>query len=284
MLLRFFFLACFLIISVNVSAQDTLFIQNEHVRLGVDLSSGGSIFYFSAISQPRNLLNHFDRGRFVQQSYYGDEDGSYWAKQKWRWNPVQGGDYKGHPAKLLDYKTGDLSLYTKSVPKHWATGVDITDATMETWISLSERVARIRFRFSYNGQKTHQARHQEMPAVFVDYDLKNLVLYQNAKPWTNDTLSFSIPGWPNELRKSTENWAAFVNDRDWGIGVYTPGTDELTCYRYAGKPGPQGPGCSYFAPIRTLSIIPGIVVDYEIYLTIGYVSEIRERFYQIRRK
>ena len=67
-----------------------VFIDNGKVRLGVDLASGGSVFYLSASKPHRNLLNHYDRGRFVQQSYYGDADGSKWVNKPWRWNPVQG--------------------------------------------------------------------------------------------------------------------------------------------------------------------------------------------------
>ncbi len=66
------------------------------MKIGVDLSSGGSIFWFSELPGDRNLLNHADRGRFIQQSYYGKADGSMWAKKPWHWNPVQGGDYTIH--------------------------------------------------------------------------------------------------------------------------------------------------------------------------------------------
>ena len=52
------------------------FLSNGEVKIGVDLSSGGSVFWFSELPADRNLLNHHDRGRFIQQSYYGKPDGS----------------------------------------------------------------------------------------------------------------------------------------------------------------------------------------------------------------
>lgn len=61
-----------------------------------------------------------------------------------------------------------------------------------------------------------------MPAVFVDYALKNLVYYDGSSPWTGGPLRRDVPGWPNEERTRTEHWAAYVDDSDWGIGVYTP--------------------------------------------------------------
>ncbi len=257
------------------------YIDNGVIRLGVDLSSGGSIFYLAESKTKRNLLNHFDRGRFIQQSYYGEKDGSLWAAKPWVWNPVQGGDYRGKPAQVLEQRSTLLSLYVKSMPKHWASGEDITDAVMEEWITLSNHVAHIKFRFEYTGTLKGQPRHQEMPAVFVDSALTNLVFYKGAEPWMNGSLTSLVPGWPNEYYSRTEPWSAFVDGAGWGVGVLTPGTPQITAYRFQGPPGPDGSGCSYFAPIRTLAVEGGTVFLYDVYLTIGKTEQIRERFYKI---
>lgn len=42
------------------------FLSNGQIKIGVDLSSGGSIFWFSELPSEQNLLNHCDRGRFIQ--------------------------------------------------------------------------------------------------------------------------------------------------------------------------------------------------------------------------
>jgi hypothetical protein len=259
------------------------YIDNGTIRLGCDLTSGGSVFYFAESASRRNLLNHFDRGRFVQQSYYGETDGSMWGKKPWVWNPVQGGDYKGNPAKVLEQRSTPVSVYVKSMPKHWANGDDIIDAVMEQWITLSNHVACIRYRFAYTGSLKGKPRHQEMPAVFVDYALPNLLFYKGVKPWTNDTLTSIVPGWPNEYYKRVEPWSAFVDDKRWGVGVFTPGTPDITAYRYKGAPGPEGSGCSYFAPVRTLAVAGPVEIVYDVYLTIGDVDDIRKRFYEIHK-
>ena len=49
------------------------FLENDHLRIGINLDSGGAIFYFSRRDPERNLLNYHDTGRFIQQSYYGDK-------------------------------------------------------------------------------------------------------------------------------------------------------------------------------------------------------------------
>lgn len=260
------------------------FIENGKVKIGVDLSSGGSIFWFSELPADRNLLNHADRGRFIQQSYYGKPDGSLWVKKPWRWNPVQGGDYKGKPAKLLEVKETEGTLYVRSIPVNWAGGEDIEECRMEQWITLADTMARIRFRFSYNGKEVHPPTHQELPAVFVDLALTDLVYYKGDKPWTDDAVSKDRPGWPNEGRKTTEHWAGFIAEDGRGVGVLFPGTDRITTYRHPGPSGPKGGGCSYFAPIRTMSITPGLVFEYNAYLTIGSTEEMRSRFKPIAQK
>src|SRR6478672_8015501 len=67
------------------------YLDNGVLRIGVDQSRGAAIGYFALARDKRNLLNHHDEGRFIQQSYYGDADGSMWGKKPWRYNPVQGG-------------------------------------------------------------------------------------------------------------------------------------------------------------------------------------------------
>lgn len=254
------------------------FLENGRVKIGVDLSSGGSICWFSKLPENRNLLNHADRGRFIQQSYYGKSDGSLWAGKPWRWNPVQGGDYKGKPAKLLEVRKTEGTLYLRSIPVNWAGGQDMDDCRMEEWIELADQVVRIRFRFTYRGKESHPPTHQELPAVFVDHALADLVYYAGDKPWTGQPLTKDRPGWPNESRKPSENWAGFVGDDGQGVGVLFPGTDLITTYRFAGKDGPDGGGCSYFAPIRTMAITPGLIFEYSAYLTIGTAKEMRARF------
>lgn len=110
---------------------------------------------------------------------------------------------------------------------------------MEERITLDGRIARIHYTFRNTGPGAtdHPATSQEMPAVFVDYALKNLVYYDGSSPWTGGPLRRDVPGWPNEERTRTEHWAAYVDDSDWGIGVYTPGTPLSTTYRFDGLPG-----------------------------------------------
>lgn len=261
-----------------------VYLDNGEIKLGVKESSGAGIAYFSQSGSDRNLLNHFDHGRLVQQSYYGKEDGTIWAKQPWRWNPVQGGDYKNGAAKVLELKSDKTTLYAKSMGRHWSGCVDLPEVTFEEWITLTGKVAHVRYRMTYTGTNSHPKTHQEVPAVFVEPDLSTLVTYTGEKPWTGDALNISKPGWPNESRNITENWAAYVDKDNFGIGTYVPIASRITCYRFsAGHTSKEG-ACSYFAPIIELAITPGTVFEYDMYLTLGSSADIRKTFTDIHAK
>lgn len=258
---------------------DWVFLDNGKIRLGVIKSAGGGIGYFSRSGSKRNLLNHYDRGRLIQQSYYGDADGSKWVDKPWRLNPVQGGSYKNKIPALLEIKVEDGKLYSKSIPLHWATGEELADFELEQWIELKDDVVHARFRMTYKGEKLHAPRHQEIPAVFLDPSLSELVLYRGEAPWTGDAISRERPGQKNEYFDIPENWAAFVGDDGMGVGVYVPSAKQITTYRF---PGGANSNCSYLAPITTFAIRPGMVFDYRAYFFTGSVSDMRARFDSLR--
>lgn len=272
-------IACCLIVSGSAIA-GWEYLDNGVVRIGVDRSRGACIGWFGQSTTKRNLLNHWDEGRFVQQSYYGAPDGSKWNKKGWVYNPVQGGSWDGKRSKVLKFNKTDDSLYAKIEPLSWSGGQACPEAIMEQTIMLTGRVARIRFKMTYTGEDQGKPKHQEMPAVFVDYALDQLVYYEGAE------LKRRVPGWPNERGKSSRHWTAWLNDTDWGIGIYTPGTTEFTCYRHHGDgtAGENGSACSYIAPVRTFALKKGVMVEYDVYLTLGSLDEIRTCFSWLRTK
>ncbi len=258
------------------------YLDNGRVRVGIDKSRGACIGFFSESATGRNLLNHYDEGRFIQQSYYGAADGSKWNGKPWVYNPIQGGHHKGKRSRLLEFSRDNKkkTISAKIQPLSWASGVSCPEAIMGVTISLDGPLAKIHFRMDYTGKDQSVVRDQEMPAVFVDAELPNLVYSENGK------LKRRVPGWPNQRGKATESWVAYLDDKDWGIGICTPGTETFTCYRFKGdgKTGPTGSACSYVAPLRRFSLQKGLSVDYEAILTIGSLAEIRERFASLRRE
>ena len=257
-----------------------VFLDNGELRIGVDTSRGACIGFFGESDTRRNLLNNYDEGRYIQQSYYGAEDGSDWNGKPWCYNPVQGGDWRGNKARVLELtKDRDNSLRAKIEPLSWASGRKCPEAIMTLDLSLHGKIARAIFKMDYTGEDQGPARHQEMPAVFVDAELSQLV-YPSL-----GTLTRRVPSWPNEYGKSDASWFAYLDENDWGIGICTPGTTDFTCYRFAGNgvKGPLGSSCSYIAPLRTFALKSGLTVSYECYLTIGSLGQIKQRVKSVTR-
>lgn len=286
-MIQFSRLICFCILSllccdvIAADDADLVFIENDSLRVGVRKSSGGGIAWLSAAGSKQNLINDFDRGRLIQQSYYGEADGSLWNKQPWRWNPVQGGDWKGNGATLLELKPKNDSLFAATLPKHWASGEDLKETRMEQSLQFDGPLLIVSYKFTYSGTKKHPLADQEIPAIFLQPEFDQLVLYSGDKPFEGKELSKSKPGWPNEYKPMTERWAAYVNKDDFGLGAYVSKANKLTCYRFGDGDAKKG-ACSYFAPLTQFAVEPGLTFEYSLVVTLGTVEKIRERFIQLQ--
>lgn len=286
------------------SGSNYWYLSNGTVQIGVDLTRGGCVFHFSESTKKTNLINHYDNGRFIQQSYYdGTLDGSEWNGNQWRWNPIQGGGWRdGTGATILSKNKTDSDIEIETEPVHWATCEALPECDMTETITLGDNYAKIHYTFtnSGTGASDHTQYDQELPAVFCDYSLENFVSYTGDSPWTGDTLTTvtdvtSVTDWPFTQAISSECWAAYVDDTGWGIGVYTPqstgtqgedpdenlGKVRYSAYRAEGTTGPTGSGCSYFGPHAKKTITKGFSFEYNVYLAIGTIDDIRATFKNI---
>jgi hypothetical protein len=257
------------------------YLDNGHVRLGVNMRAGACVGWFSQSKSGKNLLNSYDEGRYLQQSYYGDTDGSEWNGKPWRFNPVQGGSWKGEKARVLEQKIDKDRIYTKTRPLHWATGAEVNDMTMEQWLTLDGGLAKLRFKMTYTGAKEHKPAHQELPALFVQPEYDTLVIAEAGRSsGQNAPVTRKQPGFPNETVKFSEPWCAWVNKDGEGIGMFFPHTTEGTCYRFRGGGKSD---CSYIAPIQTFALKPGLVFEYEVVLAVGTAEQIRAVFGKLKK-
>jgi hypothetical protein len=271
-------LGCFQITGLGApNPADVFFLQNHFVKVGINPAAGGAISFLAPVGSGHTLVNTYDLGRYIQQSYYGRPDGSTWAGKPWSWNPVQGGSAAGHPATMTDFKNNGRFIYARTIPKHWATGADLSGVTMEQWISLDNQIVHVHYRMQYTGAAPHPPADQEMPAVFLDHRLETLAYYKGLLPWTAAPVIRFKPGPVNQYDDIPENWAAYLNESNWGVGVYAPGVTRMTFYRVPDDKS----ACSYLAPIKTFPIVPGTTVDYDVYLRLGSLNDIRQSFYKI---
>ncbi|MFM7245199.1 MAG: autotransporter-associated beta strand repeat-containing protein [Planctomycetaceae bacterium] len=266
------------------------YLDNGAIRLGVDTTKGGAIVALQpsgTLGSGSNVVNTFDLGRLVQQSYYsgpssfvpaGATQHPSWSP--WPWNPVQGGDAYGNRSTLISASNSGTQLYVKSRPKQWALANVDSECTMEQWITLSGSVATVRNRLTNARDDTAQyaARTQELPAVYTWARLTQLKTYAGTAPFTSGSLTTipnAAPPWTTF--RATEGWAAYVDSNDWGLGVFAPGNVKFIG-GFSGTPGTgstTSANTGYIAPIRQEVIDHDIVYEHTYHLILGSLASIR---------
>ena len=279
------------------------YLDNGVIRLGMNLEIGGAITWLSESGSDENLVNSHDWGRQIQMSFYSgptpyEPDGKK-PHPSWTfigWNPIQSGDCYDNPSQVLAHENYGETAYVKCIPMHWPLDNEPGECSFEVWATLEGNTVRVRSRLTNARGDTTQytARGQELPAVYTNGPYYRLFTYTGDAPFTGDDLyrvekiwdtripPAEAPGGPWEGWFATENWAALLNEDDWGLGIWSPGSYQYTG-GFAGEPGSGGPKDSptgYFAPLRREILDHDIVYEYEYTLILGTLGEIREFVYE----
>lgn len=282
---------------VDVYAGDTYYMENERYRVGIELAWGGGLSYLADKQAPEgleNLLNNFDTGRLVQQSYYGTDQPPFvcgeFMGNKWGYNPVQGGDRTNAKSKLVDLEITEKSVYVKCRPRDWGHEAWYTPSYMENTYAFDGDVVRVDNRFVDFSGWEHPKRGQEVPAFYTISYLGNFWFYDKEKPWTGDELSVrrDLIFWPEDWPRhrfplpagDTETWCAWTDDNDWGIGLYVPGVELLVGGRHAynGTKEPHHAACNYVAPIKSIKLQSFVPLEYSYLIYTGSLGDIRAKF------
>ena len=267
-----------------------IFIENEYIRLGANISLGGALTYLSEKGK-KNLINSHDWGRQVQMSFYAhpvpyNPEGTQMA-QCWKfigWNPIQSGDYYRNRSKVLEYKAGGNEIYVKCIPMHWPLNNVPGECSFEVWYRLDGYCVNVTSRINMNrSDKTqYEARWQELPAVYTNGEWYKGVSYIGNKPYTGDSVTELVTkenglGWPWLNFCPTEHWSALVDDNDYGLGVFN-GTSNVSKIGYFGEKGVGGPRddqTGYIAPLGLEILDHNAVYSYDYLLIVGKLDFIR---------
>eukprot|EP00879_Flechtneria_rotunda_P002025 GHRR01002203.1.p1 GENE.GHRR01002203.1~~GHRR01002203.1.p1 ORF type:complete len:408 (+),score=103.77 GHRR01002203.1:868-2091(+) len=266
----------------------TIHLLNAKLRVGIDPARGGAIVHLSSPAmQPKelantNLVNTWDRGRLIQQSYYGCYDGSCWNGKPWNWNPVQAGSWQNQAPLLLQADVHEGVVTATVVPRNWGGQELLPDVVMTTKVQLLGDVVKVHFSMNYYGNITHMLRHQEVPAVFLTRQLDKLAMYTGQQPWTEDQIAYYWPGTSGQYYKPSEKWSAYVhNTTGFGVGSYTPVSEQVVAYR-VGKDGSKAlSDCAYLAPLITAQVEPHTEFAYDTYIAVGHETDIRRAFARV---
>jgi hypothetical protein len=279
------------------------YLDNGEIKVGANLDIGGAITHVSKSGDEENVINSHDWGRQIQMSFYsgptpfvpnGKEPDKVWRFLGW--NPIQSGDCFGNKSKVIAHSNDGTSLYVKCIPMQWPLNNEPGECTFETWITLEGKTAKVRSKINNARSDTTQfpGRGQELPAIYTNGSYYRLFtytggapfsgesLYRVAKVWDTSQGPQEVEGGPWEHWYATENWAALVNESDWGIGVWSPGTCSFVG-GFAGKPGKGGPKdgpTGYIAPLGTEILDHNIEYAYDYVLILGSLEEIRGHVYE----
>lgn len=293
------FLVLLLTATVNYAQPKEISADNGTLKIKFDLTRGGAICYISLSGSDRNLVNIHDEGRYIQQSYYAGKsidrkaEGQSPKWSPWSWNPIQVGDEFKNRAKILDYKQSSDTLYVKCIPMQWDMNNKPAEAIMEQQTILSGNVLKIHCKLTCHRTDSIYGEgilnDQELPAVYPISSLSKLYSYLGQKPFTNDTVSnievkFLQDSFWGKYPEVTEHWMAFVDSTNWGMGVYNPMCNYFLA-GMAGKPGFESKdgSTSYIAPVKKAVLNKNSVFEYDYYIIIGSLEEIREKIYLLNK-
>lgn len=281
-----------------------VYLEKGELKIGADLATGGTLSYLERmrygeqtidevidkngnvvidvnakedckthLSSSVNLVNIYDAGRQIQQSYYanvggtmsatngengytrsycytGSEDGWYWP-----YNPVQAGDCANNPGQIIDYEVTKNYIYVKVRAMDWAkgwiqkfnvpntyVGGSTTKSYMENWYRIQNGMVVVENTFiDWNGFTNMEevpVHTNELPATFIVHPFNNLVCYTGMFPWSNgalerhkDDLYPTTSANAVRIDNHAEDWFAWVNDNDFGVGVYVANTDYYSTSR-----------------------------------------------------
>ena len=264
-------------------------------------------------------------------SYTADENGYYWP-----YNPVQGGDEVCNLSQIIDYEIRAEELYVKVRALDWANGEArpdkkgenydeikngrTTKSYIENWYTIRSGMLAVTNRFiDWNGftdMENIPLHNLEIPAAYVVHPLHNYVCYTGTKAWNLSDESYDrqpeLTMWAKGSyvnQHHPEDWFAWLNDEDFGVGVYIPGADRYASGRgsprvdkdYTGnknartspmaneflynkaEPGSQYTSCyvtntCYTAPVVTVRMKEYVPLSYTYLIAVDYLDNFRANF------
>lgn len=266
------------------------FLQNEEVKVGVDLHLGGAITWLSS-KDGGNRVNNFDLGRQIQLSYFSGpvpfEPNGQQPAEHWKhigWNPIQAGDDFHHGSQTVEHRNDGRELYVKCIPLQWPLNQVPGECTLESWVQLDGPVVKVRARLvnSRSDKTQYPARLQELPALYANASFHRVMSYTGSRPFTNDATQImpkSATKHPWSFWLGTEQWSALLDERDEGVGLITPGRIWFTG-GFAGRPGrndTHATDTGYLAGQALEILDHNIVHEFRYELIAGSLEQIRER-------
>ncbi|MFZ4261084.1 hypothetical protein ACFRAE_03520 [Sphingobacterium sp. HJSM2_6] len=289
--------------NVVVAGKDVIkdsmqFLQNDRIKLGIDLNLGGAVTFLSDKENGGlNMINSYDWGRQIQMSYYsgpwpyigpkGETPTPEW--QGLGWNPIQSGDAGNHRSKLISFeRRGENSLFVRSIPMQWPHKSGVAcECEFQTLYTLKDNIITMEATIVNNRSDTTQYRActQEMPAIYTNGVWYQVVSYLGDKPFQGEATTIVVDkndgkGWPWVNFYTPENWVALLDSKGMGIGVFQPEVMRFNAGFHPndatkGFGGEKDGQTGHIAPIGTQILDHNIKWTYKTTFILGNEEQIR---------
>lgn len=268
------------------------YLDNGVIRVGADLGLGGAITYVgpSGGGPEDNMVNNFDLGRQIQTSYFsgpvpftvaGQRPAKHW--EHIGWNPIQSGDDFGNGSTTIEVQNDGKSIHVRCVPLQWPLNNVPGECIFESRITLEQNRIHVTAGIDNRRIETTQfpGRHQELPAIYLKAGYHRLMSYRGVRPFADEPAEHitneQIPQVKWSYWQGTENWAALVNDQDFGLGIWSP--ERLSFVGgFSGAPNQGGVfdrSTGYVASYSTEIIDHNIQHRFAYVLIVGKLDDIR---------
>lgn len=292
----------------------------------------------TVITEESNLINIHDYGREIQQSYYAavDESNGYVPKSEvlydatLRYNPIQAGSAGDMQSQIIEYRHTKNEIYIKARLQEWFLDNTLSDSYAESRYYFAQDGMMISYnRFvnfsQFTGLEDLPIVGQETPAIYISYPL-NYFYCETTKGTINDPnltsavrspfkeqLTDKIDG-PYHYRLDEKSvpgdWAAFVNDKGFGIGFCMPeadmykasrGWDKVSSVNYYNEPtnhsyykkihgvleyeyvpSAYADNYNYFCPVTDTRMLDFIPIEFEYAIYVGTTTEMKQQFNALR--
>ena len=275
---------------VDNTVEELLTIDNGKVKVGINKAKGAAITWVSGGGYSKNLVNSYDPGRLIQQSYYAGrrldrkKEGQHKAWSPWSWNPIQGGGV-GSWARVTQFeKIGENSLHGETIPKLWDMKDEEASALMKQWTAFEPsmpNVIVVRCEFASNREENDQwgqtsRSPQEIPATYFVRSFDTFKSYLGDGKWRTESTKQGPP-W-SHARPPRKAMACF-NAEGKGIAIFSPAGDQWNYGPHAGgkTDDPLGGPCVHIAPVTTVKLGPKSSLKYRYWLVLGTEKEIATR-------
>lgn len=279
-------------------AEDLLVLDNGTLKIAVSRAKGAALTWLSWAAHPKNIINHADPGRLVQQSYYAGQmldrraEGQSKAWSPWAWNPIQGGGI-GSWARVTNFKHLDSdTLFGETIPKLWDMPDEEATAVMRQWTGFEPdmpNVAVVRCEFVSMRKPNDRwgparLREQEIPACYFTRKFSRFRSYLGSSEWRDET---QPPGPPwGRAEPPRKAMACFAHDGQ-GIAIFSPAATRSWNF------GPHGDGqsddpaagpCVHVAPLDSVPMGAQSTYRFRYWLITGTESQIALRLDALWRK